>query len=261
MEYPKHLNQKIRKEIAISYIQHEFKKLFPSISQDDIKNLTHSKELCLPRDFWNGLHGISMGFKLKIGLIYLITAENIKIKKEKIDIKKLTFGTNLEQTKILEKEEPSALELINFYKKNKKIENNDLKKVIKIRGKENNRENDPIVVFEKIQNGKKFLSVYDGNGRLGRHILEDKKKINAFIGKYTTEDHKPINYWLPTSLMMDILFFVYQAIDVKDKKLIDLYMKVLKNMLKNSESGKYELMNRAITGKEPYRTIILKKLK
>ncbi|MEM2145785.1 MAG: hypothetical protein QW279_10515, partial [Candidatus Jordarchaeaceae archaeon] len=83
--YPKHIYEPIRIEIATSYIKHEFRKLLWRIPEKyfekidkDIKSWMNSPELATPRDFWNGFHGIAMGFKLKIGLIYLVTAENIK---------------------------------------------------------------------------------------------------------------------------------------------------------------------------------------
>jgi hypothetical protein len=70
----------------------------------------------------------------------------------------------------------------------------------------------------------------------------------------------PKNYWLPTSLLMDNLYFVYEAIKNKDEKLFKKQMAVIKNMLKNSESGKIEFLERVLTSKKEIREKILKVL-
>jgi len=102
MDYPKHLSEKIREEVAVSYMKHELRKIFPSIDTKEVDNLMKNKELNTPRDFWNGLHGISMGFKLK-NILFLATAENITWQKLTVDITDITFGVELAQTKKYEK--------------------------------------------------------------------------------------------------------------------------------------------------------------
>jgi hypothetical protein len=91
---------------------------------------------------------------------------------------------------------------------------------------------------------------------MGRFILEGKRNMKAYVAKYKTEDSIPINYWLPTSILMDNLYYLYGAIKNKDEILIDAYMKILKDMVNLSESGKYEFWERALTSKEEYRKVI-----
>ena len=242
MDYPKHLSEKIREEVAVSYLKHELKKIFPSIKAEEVENLMNSKELCNPRDFWNGVHGVGMGFKLHIGFIYLVTAENIKWTKEKIRIDELYFGVDREITdKYKTKSAKQIVEKLN-----------GSKKFINI----NEWDRDIIFVVEKAQG----LSVYEGNNRLEKYINNRIKTIEAYVGRYTTEVKKPMNYWLPTSVLMDILYYVYQAIENKDEELFNQQIAVLKNMLSFSESGKYEFSERALTSKEKYRGKILKAL-
>jgi len=228
MDYPKHLSEKIREEVAVSYLKHELKKIFPSIDKKEIENLMNNKELCKPRDFWNGLHGISMGFKLK-NILYLVTAENIIWEKRTMKVKELDFGVGM---KIL-----------------------SLDEIIKIRGNDFERESDPIIAIEKIENDKKVIKVHDGNGRLARYIAENKEEIEVYLGKM--EGKFPQNFWLPTSLLIDNLYFVYEAIRNEDEKLFNDQITVIEDMLKNSESGKIEFKERTLTKKEPYRSKIL----
>jgi hypothetical protein len=247
MEYPKHLYEKIREEVAVSYLKHELRKIFPSIKTEEVDSLMNNKELSTPRDFWNGVHGIGMGFKLHIGMIYLITAENIKWTKEKTKVEDLFFGVERENTKLANSR--SAKILIEYFQKNPKNGNNNWRD-------DKIREFDPIIVVEK----KEGLTVYDGNGRLDRFILEKRNEIEAYVGRYSTETKKPNNYWLPTSVLMDVLYYVYLAIDNKDEKLFEQQIAVLKNMLSYSESGRYEFKERALTKKPEYRDKVLKAL-
>ncbi len=231
MNYPKHLSEKIREEVAVSYLKHELIKIFPSIDKSEIENLMRNQELCTPRDFWNGLHGISMGFKLK-NILYLITAENITWQKKTMKVGELSFGVEM---KIL-----------------------SLDEIVKIRGNNLEREEDPIIAIETTKNNKKIIKVRDGNGRLARHIAENKKEIKAYLGKMA--EIYPRNYWLPTSLLIDNLYFVYEAIRNKNEKLFQEQVAVIKKMLENSESGKIEFLERALTSKKEIREKILNEL-
>jgi len=242
MKYPKHLSEKIREEVAVNYLKHELKKIFPSIKSQEVENLMNCSQLCNPRDFWNGVHGVGMGFKLHIGFIYLLTAENIEWTRENIRIDELHFGVDREITKNCNTK--SVKEIIGLQQAN--IKPIDIGKW----------DYDPILVVEK----NTRLSVYEGNNRLEKFISNGIQKIEAYVGRYKTEIKKPINYWLPTSVLMDILFYVYQAIDSQNDELFCQQIAVIKNMLSFSESGKMEFRERALTTKEPYKSKIMGKL-
>ncbi|MBP9818158.1 hypothetical protein KBC75_05450 [Candidatus Shapirobacteria bacterium] len=255
MEYPKHLSEKIREEVAVSYLRHELRKIFPSINGDDVENLMKCKELANPRDFWNGVHGVSMGFKLK-NIVYLATAQNINWERKKINISELTFGVELQQTKEIRPGKVSAVEFAEFYKNNPDKQKYQLEETVRIRGNDEMRENDPIIALGKMEKDKLVISVHDGNGRLARYLLENKKEIDVFVGIFSGDSL--LNYWLPTQVLMDVLFFVYETIKNKDEKMFENYMAVLKDMLKNSESGRYEFRERAVTSKAEVREKIMK---
>ncbi len=259
----------MREEVAISYIKHEFRKLlwrvpekyFEAIDKD-LSDWMNSPELAIPRDFWNGFHGIAMGFKLKIGLIYLITAENTKWSKQIFPIKDLWFGVEQRETKQIRDGKLSAKEVSEFYSlktnKTKRFEFLELNR--KLSEETPPRDLHPIIAIQKMEGENLVYSVHDGNRRLAKAILERKEKILTYLGTYTTEQKLPINYWIPTSILMDIIFFAHQAYDNKDKKLFNKYMSSLKDMLSKSESAIYEMKERALTSQQPFRRDVLKAL-
>ena len=91
--YPKHLYEQIRREIGVDCIRHELRKYLPSIKGEvwrridqDIEGWFDEAPFLYPvRDFWNGVHGIMMGFKLYSHLLNFITGENVTAKKEAED--------------------------------------------------------------------------------------------------------------------------------------------------------------------------------
>jgi hypothetical protein len=254
MNYPKHLEEKIRIELAISYLKHELHKIFPSISNGEIENIIYCKELSIPRDFWNGVHGIGMGFKLHIGFIYLVTAENIVWTKELIEVDSLSFGVDREMTKLTD--DRSVKSVKKYFAQNPEVLEKYTAEFRKKWVDDVTRESDPIVVNEK--NGG--LAVYEGNGRLEKLVLDQKMQVQAYVGRYSTSIKRPKNYWLPTSLLMDVLLFIYQAIDNNEDELFIQQIVVLKDMLKDSESGRVEFLERALTTNEKYRKPILSAL-
>lgn len=254
MDYPKHLYEKVREEVAVSYLKHELRKIFPSIDTKEVENLMKNKELNTPRDFWNGLHGISMGFKLK-NILFLATAENITWQKLTMNIEDIIFGVELSQTKKIREGKISAKEFIDYYNNNLEEKKTQLEATVELRGNDLVRENDPIIALERKEGDKNVISVHDGNGRLARHLLEDKKIIDVYLGKMTGE--KLLNYWIPTQLLIDILFFTYEAVKNNDDELLTKYSAVLNDIIKNFDCGKDEFIKRALTSKKEVREKIL----
>ena len=265
--YPSHLYNPIRIELAVSYLQHEFRKLlwrvpenhWPAIDQD-IAAWMKSPQLNTPRDFWNGFHGIAMGFKLKIGLIYFVTAENIQWRKEAIPVEKLTFGIEFPPTQRVKKGILAAKIVSRFYQdlKNKSVKEEQKQITEQFSQGTPSRDEDPIIVTEKMVDEKEVLSVYEGNRRLFKAILDEKKRLSAIVGRFTTKEKKLRNYWIPTSVLMEILYFAREAFERKDGEGFKNYMAVLRDLLAKSESAVYELKNRALTNKQPFRSEVLK---
>lgn len=254
MDYPRHLSEKIREEVAVSYLQHELRKIFPSINVQEVDNLMNNKDLNTPRDFWNGVHGIGMGFKLHIGFIYLLTAENIDWSFEEINIRSLQFGVDRDLTDMAGSR--SVEKIIEFLRNNPSLNDKYSVEFKKNWVDDKKRETDPVIICEK----KSGLAIYEGNGRLEKLILDNREKTMGYVGRYTTSEKRPLNYWLPTSLIMDLLLFVYQAIEEDNQDLFKSQINVLRNMLRDSESGKKEFIERALSSKKEYREPILAEL-
>ena len=267
--YPPHIYDPIRIELAVSYIQHEFRKLLWRVPENqwqaidrNIADWMNSPQLNTPRDFWNGFHGICMGFKLKIGLIYFVTAENVAWKKKNIPIKDLHFGIEFPPTQAVKPGVLSAKEVIQFYTdpKNKKIRKEQKQSTERFSKGTAPRDDDPIIVTEKIIDKKEVLSVYEGNRRLIKAILEDKRTILAFVGRFTSKEKEQKNYWIPTSILMEIIYFAKLAFEREDEVSFQHYMAVLQDMLAKSESAVYEVKERALIGKKAFREEVLKSL-
>jgi len=269
--YPQHIYEPVRAEIAISYLKHEFRKLLPGVQDKgweiidkNISGWMHSLELATPRDFWNGFHGICMGFKLKTGLTQALTAENIKWQRKIMFLNKLWFGTVLERPlKKVKDEKISVKELRNYYfaKKRNTERGLELKYLYSLTAGKTPRDNFPIIVIQTINGDDLVYSVKDGNRRLAKAVLEGKDKILAYVGDYTSGERTPKNYWIPTSLLMDILYFAKNAYDADNKSLFREYISILRDMLEKSDSAKFELTKRALSPKPyPFRDAVLNAL-
>jgi len=267
--YPAHIFDSIRIEIASSYIKHEFRKLLRRVSgkywttiDEDVSDWINSPELANPRDFWNGFHGISMGFKLKIGLIYLVTAENIVWKKTEFPVDKLWFGVELQQTKIVGEGKISAASMSQYFLRaeNRKERQKQLDFTLKLSGGTSPRDMHPIIAVQKEEEEKIIYSVFDGNRRLAKAVLQGQANILTYLGTYKRKDKSPKNYWIPTSILMDTLFFAKIAYDNKNNRLFYSYMDIFKDMLSRSESAVFEMKERALTSKQPFRDDVLKAL-
>lgn len=267
-EYPDHIYDRVRQEVAATYVKHEFRKLLWRVPESywvaidkDISDWVNSPELAIPRDFWNGFHGICMGFKLKIGLIYFITAKNVAWSKRTIPLTKLWFGVDFEQTKVVGEGKQSVEEVSQFYNapQNEKLKKDWLKLVTEKSGGTAPRDEHPIIVVQRERNNQMIYSVYDGNRRVAKAMLEGKDSIEAFVGEFT-EGVAPMNYWIPTTILMENLLFAKQAYDRGDKALFGKYISVLQDMLSQSESARYELKERALTSQQPFRDEVLRLL-
>lgn len=266
--YPSHIYEDIRQQVAANYVRHEFRKLLWRVPEShwgaidrDISGWIKSPELAIPRDFWNGFHGICMGFKLKIGLIYFITAKNVAWSKKTIPLTKLWFGVEFDQIKAIGEGKQSIEAVSQFYNdpKNEKLKEDWLKLVTEKSGGTAPRDEHPIIVVQRERDSQMIYSVYDGNRRVAKAMLEGRGGVEAFVGEFT-EGTSPKDYWIPTTILMENLLFARQAYDRGDKELFSKYMAVLQDMLNQSESAGYELKERALTSQQPFRNDVLRAL-
>lgn len=263
--YPKHIFEPIRLEIAVSYLKGELRKLFSGLRgksweklDKEIELLASNPNLAFPRDFWNGIWGIAMGFKLKIGMLDYITAENVVWKKENLSVSRFQFGVKFHSKNHLPL---SAQERIVYYQKNPVEVKKDYQKAQKLSKTSESRDELPIIAMEKIVKGQLVLSIYDGNRRLQKAILEERRKILAYTGKFRTKKKVPLNFWLPTPLIMELVWRAKSCFDeektIKAKKILT----TLRSFLRFSESGWYELENRAVTSNEKFNQFMIEFLR
>lgn len=253
--YPKHLYEQIRREIGVDYVRHELRKYLPSIKGEVWKRIDQDIEgwfdeapfLYPVRDFWNGVHGIMMGFKLYSHLLNFITGENVRWTKEEIELELLNFGTVNSLVKEMVPEGNEVRLAMSGYLKNERLRKSHLEEMQKWYEITEERSTNPIIVTQKRIEGKDKLVVYDGNGRTTLAVLKGRGKILAYVGRFVDERRQPENYWLPTSLLMEIVHFVKKAREMGDDNLYDSYVRVLRDMLDRSDSGRYEMLNRVVS--------------
>ena len=250
--YPEHIYEPIRQEIAVSYVRHELRKYLPSLKDQevwkkidaDIATWFDSAPFLFPvRDFWNGVHGIMMGFKLYNHLLAFITAENVAWEKRLISLNELTFGTRPSVDGGPKSSEVKDwIEYKNLLGNTQRYYENTVK-----------RDEDPIIVTQKRMDDVDKLVVYDGNGRIALAIVQGKIAVNAFVSHFVDERRKPENYWFPTSVLMEINHFAKKAFEAKDEALYQSYVNVLKNILSQSQSAVYEMKDRVVPGESEYK--------
>ena len=272
--YPKHIYEPIRAEVAASYLKQQMRKLLPSIRGSELWERIDSDiddwssvnpDVGSMRNFWNGFHGIAMGFKLKHTLLQVLTAENVKWRYENnlpLNEVLTTGGPLIYISEELSDKKLRASKLREFFSRN---ENKHLTEKWKAEFTKQamfseTREDLPIIAEELQYEGNKIYSTHDGNRRLVLASILSKNSLSAYLGEYTTEEKAPKNYWIPTSILMDILYYAKRAYKNKNESLFKSFVGILNDMLSNSESAAYELKERALTSKQPFRDDVLRAL-
>lgn len=257
--YPTHIYEPIRREIAISYIRHELRKYLPTLRDEtawknidaDVATWFDQSPFLLPvRDFWNGFYGIVMGFKLLIHLSDYVTAQNMIWTREPINPRSLTFSGFNPREFGVPTTTMAVEEAIDFYVKPgnqaKRVE--DQAKLEKTFEKTPARTDDPIIVVQKTIDGKDQLVIYEGNARVFRAVLDAKNTVEAFVGRYADEKRTLANFWIPTSYLLELVHLARAAWKENDETTYRGVVAVLKKILTFSESGKFEMKDRAVHG-------------
>lgn len=266
--YPAHIYEPIRREIAVSYIRHELRKYFPSLKDEnawknidsDMASWFEEAPFLFPvRDFWNGFYGILMGFKLLIHLSDFITAENITWKREAVNIKELVF-TGFNPTEFdVPMVTMAVSEAIDFYTKpgNEMRRTEDLAKLQATFTKTTNRSDDPVIVTQKRIADKDQMVVYEGNARVYLAVLHGKNTIDAYVGRFADEKRNLVNFWMPTSYLLELVHLARAAWREKDDELYQATTKVLAKTLTFSESAKFEMKDRVVHKPEEFKQKLL----
>lgn len=221
LKYPAHFSEPIRFEIAISQIQHDLRKLFPSVPisvwskiDQDIADWPNGRkfEITPIHDFWNFFWGFSRGLKLK-SLINWITAENISWTKEDVNVDNIWITWDFPGFEFMGKSPYCGADI------RKRLNLPQMESVRKRLTEESDFRSDryaprdqfPVILIED-NKGRIFKTIkgyfdFEGNRRVIRAILLDQKTIPAFLGKFKNPDDKwPKNYWINTGFLRDLVF-------------------------------------------------------
>lgn len=244
-----HLHDSFRRKIAIRYTQQEMRKILLQMRDINLWQSIDSQienwyeELSI-RNFWNAIHGISMGFRLK-SLVPWITSLHMRWVEKDILLEELWFGGKfgpIASLKIPDEISESAAEVKKriFQRKNKGIFEQTRKKLEELSKETSPRDDFAIFVVRK--NGK--LKVIDGNRRLLQAIVNNKDSIRAFVGEPTTEPAL-YEHWVSTSLLVDLVFWHKRQIQNR-RDTTDTMARTIAELIRDSSAGRLEFVERAV---------------
>jgi hypothetical protein len=197
-------------------------------------------ERLAPENFWNTIHGMSIGLRLK-SLVPILTSLNVKWAEKDIAVNELWFGGKFGPIKIFNcAESVSDLKLYLTQPENKEVFKQELKASDERSLETTPRDHFPVFV---VREDEKYR-VIDGNRRLLRAILKNQDNIFAAVGE---PRGTPMLYehWVPTSLLVDLVFWhnkqMMSGIDITAET-----AKVIFEMIRNSSMGRREFENRAV---------------
>lgn len=243
--YLPHLFDPFRQKIAVRYAQHELRKLLPSLRKASLwklidKQIEEWSEKLLFRDFWNGIHGISIGFRLK-SLVPWITSLNMQWAEKDVAVDELWFGGKFGPIASLGVSEAS-LEVREslFLPKHRKLLEQTRKNLVEKSVESAPRDDFPIFVVRK----EEKLRVIDGNRRLLQAIVNQKNTIRAFAGEPIAEP--PLyEHWVPTSLLVDLVFWYKRQVQI-GRKTTNAVARIIAELIRDSSAGRLEFAQRSI---------------
>lgn len=251
-----HLYEPLRQKIAIRYAQHEMRKLLPQLRDAnlwrsvDTQIADWSEKLSI-KNFWNGIHGISMGFRLK-SLVPLITSLNIRWTEKDIPTEELWFGGQFGPIKSLGVLESGvAVKNSIFLPEHRDLLAQTKQILIEKSEKTAPRDKFPIFTVRK----KNKLRVIDGNRRLLQAIVNKQEKIKAFVGEPVVEP--PLfEHWTPTSLLVDLVFWHKRQFQM-GRNTTEAIARTIAELIRDSSAGRYEFAHRAIHRDDKIHTELL----
>lgn len=248
----KHLQESIRIDIAVGYIQHELRKIFPDLRDSDMWNaldkevarLTSNKTMAPVRDFWNLVDAISYGLKLK-NLVVRLTSQNIVWTKESLLIDSVHMGAKSDfmclETLGIDRPNGKQIRDFLFDSQNGEILKNARQDSEYNSKKTFDRDSYPIIVGPK----DNILVVYDGNRRLIKAILDKQEKIVVYKATVLQEPML-FNYWIPTSRILSLVTQANQFFQEENNVAARSTAQTLGYLLSTSAVGQTEFYERVI---------------
>lgn len=242
-----HLYDPLRRQIAIQYIQYEWRKLFPQLKGKELwqsmdKQIADWYEMLSIRNFWNAIHSITIGFRLT-SIIPWITSLNIKWGEKEVRFNELYFRGKFGPISPLKVDTPDFTDSVKraiFLPENLKVLKETRQYFESHKNDTDPRSDPPIFVVRK--NGK--LRVIDGNSRTLKAIVESKDSIRAFVGEPIAE---PVLYehWVPTSLLVDLVFWNKRH-NQAGRDTTEATAKMIVELIQDSSAGRIEFAERAV---------------
>lgn len=242
-----HLYDSLRRQVAIQYIQHEWRKLFPQLRGEEVwqsidKQIADWYETLGVRNFWNAVHGITIGFHLT-SVVPWITSLNVRWTERDIPFDELYFRGKFGPIASFKAETPEFVDSIKkaiFLPENQKFLEATKRYFESHKNDTEPRSDHPIFVVRK----KGKLRVIDGNGRVLKAVAESKDSIRAFVGEPTA---KPALYehWVPTSLLVDLVFWNKHH-NQAGRDTTETTANTIVELIRDSSAGRIEFVQRAV---------------
>ena len=192
------------------------------------------------RNFWNGIHGISIGFRLK-SIVPWITSLNVAWKERAVPLEELWFGGKFGAVgKLGAGENAAAVRDALMRYENRAL----LEEAARVT-EEKSRETEPrdsFPVFAVRKEGE--LKVIDGNRRLMSAVVSGKESVLASVGEPLGEP--PLReHWVPTPLLVDVVFWNKRQV-LAGRETTEESAKIVAELIKDSSAGRIEFRERAI---------------
>ena len=239
LDFPAHLSDPIRIEIATELMQKEAGKLLPSVSPAQLNSdigrwWAEPQEFMLAKlvDFWDAADAVMGGIKLK-SIIAMVTAANYDWSEQTIPLDQVKLLSKLDQLNRLPGLTPENLELAaikDIFDKNPE-EKAEQKGIVDSFSQKPTQNDYKIVV---VKSAEGLYRVHDGNRRALRALLHDQTTINAWVCE--THEQNPKDYWVPISLMLSLVKQYRHNSD--NQQLVESLRAVLANYFAESKSAK-----------------------
>jgi len=246
--YLPHLSDPLRRRIAERYIKHELIKLFPTLRDitawDTIEGdiaawFGDNPTLAPTRDFWNGVHGFSMGFKLK-DLVPMLTSLNIHWVEREMPTEELWFSSRLQELAHIGPNLSARATRDWYFASKNRAALEEARRAHEVRSAETMPRDDFPVIAK--QSGAKTF-VHDGNRRVLRAVLFEIPRIPAAVG--TPVGFREIyEHWVPTHLLLALveLFRAHTA----DHTIFEATAQIIARLIRDSSAGRSELVDRCL---------------
>ena len=244
-KFPPHFDEPLRRKIAVQFAQKEMRKLLPQLRDNSIWQSMDRQIDEWPKKlgmiaFWNGIHGISMGFSSK-SLVPLITSLNIKWAEKDLSVEELWFGGKFFTVSHLENaESAAAVKKQLFQPGNKELLEKTIKAMKEKAADTAPRDDYPIFAVRK----EEKLRVIDGNRRLLQAIANGENTIKAYVGEPIAKP--PIyEHWVPTQILVELVFWHKQQ-TLAGRDTTDAAAKVIAELIRDTSAGQLEFTEHGI---------------